>query len=486
MRRVVLAAGAWAVLLGASPIVQLPTTQSISPQEKAEGAKAHPDLLAEYGGAYAGPQADYVTRVGRRVAGQSGVANSDKEFTITLLNSPVENAFAIPGGYVYCTRQLMALMNDEAELASVLGHESGHVAAHHAEKRQKAAQRDSMIGGLFQALAGAALGNGTLGQLATKGIGYAVNLNILSYSRKEEFEADDLGVVFINKAGYDPRAASEMLSSLAAQVALDQKLAGSRSTPSWASSHPDPGSRVSRALGRAQELQSRNTYRNNDAFLMSLKGMLYGDDPKQGVIEGQDFKYPAAQFQFTAPSGFQMANGASSVTVAGQSGQANFTGGGYDGNLASYLDGAFKTLGGGKAQVTRSDIVRGSVNGMETASAHAVAQTSGGQTVDVTLVAYAFSPKVAYHFVVITPQGQGLGALAPLTQSFRRMTAAEAGAVRARRVDVVKVRNGDTVASMAARMAYSDAQDQRFRVLNGLGTNDVLTPGRKVKLIVWG
>jgi predicted Zn-dependent protease len=473
--------------LGASPMVQLPATQTISATDRAEGAKAHPDLLNEYGGAYAGPQSAYVSSVGRRVAAQSGIANVNTDFTITLLNSPVENAFAIPGGYVYCTRQLMALMNDEAELASVLGHESGHVAAHHAEKRNKVAQRDSILGTLGQVLAGAVLGNGTLGQLATKGISLGVTSHILSYSRGEEYEADDLGVVFINKAGYDPRAAGDMLTSLAAQVALDQKISGNaRSTPTWASTHPDPGSRVTRALGRAQELHSPNRFRNNDVFLASLKGMIYGDDPKQGLIEGQDFKYPAARFQFTAPAGYTMSNGASAVTIAGSGGQASFSGGKITSSLNGYVDSVFKAIGGGQSNIGHSSITNSAVSGMPTAAATATAQTSNGQMVDVTVVAYAFSPTDAYHFTVIAPQGQGLGALAPLIQSFRRMTPAEAAAVRVRKVDIVKIRSGDTVASMAARMAYTDFQIERFTVLNALDPNAPLVPGRKVKLIVYG
>src|SRR3546814_2777441 len=110
---------------------------NISPAERRQGDEAHPQLLQEFGGAYKGPQAAYVNRVGQNIAVQSGLSRSPSDFTVTLLNSPVNNAFAIPGGYVYVTRQLMALMNDEAELAGVLGHEVGHVAAQHSKKRDR-------------------------------------------------------------------------------------------------------------------------------------------------------------------------------------------------------------------------------------------------------------------------------------------------------------------------------------------------------------
>lgn len=111
------------------------TTRSISASDKAQGAQANPELVKQYGGRYTGPQAAFVERVGKRVAVQSGLSNAQGDFTVTTLNSPIENAFAIPGGYIYVTRQLLALMNSEAELASVLGHEVGHVAARHSQSR---------------------------------------------------------------------------------------------------------------------------------------------------------------------------------------------------------------------------------------------------------------------------------------------------------------------------------------------------------------
>ncbi|WP_298671422.1 M48 family metalloprotease [uncultured Sphingomonas sp.] len=493
MRKSTLLAGLVVASLSAAAFSQLPEAQSISAQDKATGAKAHPDLLAEYGGAYAGPQADYVARVGRRVAGQSGIANVNRDFTFTLLNSPVENAFAIPGGYVYCTRQLLALMNDEAELAFVLGHETGHIAAHHADQRNSVAQRDVLLGSLGQAVLGAILGNGQLGQklgqFGTSGINRLVVGNVMHHSRQQEFEADDLGVGFADRAGYDPLAAPDMLTSLAAQEALDKRISGNaRITLRWAMSHPDPGSRVGRALALARQQRPASSYRNNDALLMSLKGMLYGDDPRQGVIDGQTFKYPDTGFRFTAPAGYGMENGTDAVTIGGMSGnvggQARFSGGRYDGTLDGYVG---KVLAGLSKNAAAPAMTRGAINGMETATARVRGQDGSGRAVDVTIVAYAFAPGTAYSFVVLQPQGAGLGDLAPLVQSFSRMTAAEAAAVRPRIVDVVTVQRGDSVASLAAQMAYTDLKADRFRVLNGLSPEaTALTPGRKVKLIVWG
>ncbi|WP_295630728.1 M48 family metallopeptidase, partial [Novosphingobium sp.] len=147
------------------PGIAVPGPQSIRETDRASGAKADPQLVADFGGAYAGSQAALVQRVGRTVAAQSGIVEAQATFSFKLLNSPVENAFAIPGGYVYVTRALLALMNNEAELAFVLGHETGHVAAHHSDARAKITQRNVLLGALGQAVLGGLLGNGTLGQV---------------------------------------------------------------------------------------------------------------------------------------------------------------------------------------------------------------------------------------------------------------------------------------------------------------------------------
>jgi predicted Zn-dependent protease len=229
MRGTCLAAGVAVLTLMAGPSATSKQTSypsAISAADKEMGAKAHPGLLKEFGGAYSGPQAKYVESVGRRIAVQSGLSNAQGDFTVTLLNSPVNNAFAIPGGYIYITRQLTALANDEAELAGVLGHEVGHVAARHSNQRQKAASRNAIGGALLQVLTGAVLGDSAIGGLVQRGIGTGSQLLTLRFSRTQETEADDLGIRYLAKAGYDPTAMASMLASLADQSALEQRLAG--------------------------------------------------------------------------------------------------------------------------------------------------------------------------------------------------------------------------------------------------------------------
>ena len=475
--------------------VAVPGPQAISETDRQAGAKADPQMSAEYGGAYAGSQAALVRRVGQAVARQSGISGAERDFSFKLLNSPVPNAFAIPGGYVYATRGLLALMNDEAELAFVLGHETGHIAAHHSDKRQKVTQRSVLLGTLGQTLLGAVLGNGALGQiggsLGQAGINRLVVGSVMSHSRGEEFEADDLGVAFAQKAGYDASASGDILGSLAAQTSLEARVSGSaRTTPSWAMSHPDPAARVVRAQQRAASLGTRGGLRGGDAFLAALDGMLVGDDPVQGMIEGQSFLYPADRVTFAAPAGYGMANGSDAVTVSpvatGRSGQARFTGGRYDGNLDSVVAKALGALSQNGAAVN-VPTSRTSVGGMEARTATVGAADGNGTALDVTVTAIAASPTTAYVFSVLQPQGQGQGELAGLVASFRRMSGAEVAAVRPRVIRVVSVARGDTVASLAARMAYDSLREERLRVLNGLpGGATTLAPGRRIKLVVWG
>jgi predicted Zn-dependent protease len=452
--------------------------RSISATDKRQGAEAHPQLLQEFGGAYTGSQSAYVTSVGRRIAVQSGLSNSQQDFTITLLNSPVNNAFAIPGGYVYVTRQLLALMNDEAELASVLGHEVGHVAARHSSKRNTR----STLGSLGSVLVGVLTGSSELMQVA----GQAAQMYTLSYSRSQEYQADDLGIRYLAKAGYDPAAAADILDSLEAQSTLEARATGQEreGVPTWARSHPNTPDRVARARREAAKTGATGGNRNRDAFLTALNGVAYDDDPRQGIIDGAKFRHPDLKLQFQAPAGFAMQNSPSAVIVSGNGGQAQFGGGALSGGLNDYIAKVFQGVAGNQGQIQFSQPQRTTINGLEAAASTARANTQSGQ-VDVTVTAYQFAPNTAYHFVTITPAGSGLGPLRPLIQSVRRLSDSEAAQIRARRVEVVTVKAGDTARSLSQRMAYGSFQLERFLTLNALAANQGLRPGDRVKLVVY-
>ncbi|WP_336976929.1 M48 family metalloprotease [Altererythrobacter fulvus] len=459
------------------------TGSPITQTESQQGADAHPQIVSEFGGSMSGAQADYVAGIGQNIAFQSGLGNSPGSFKVTLLNSSVNNAFAIPGGYVYVTRQLVALMNNEAELAAVLGHEVGHVAARHSAKRQQTAQQNALLGAIGQILSGVLLGDSTLGKLGQQISSTVPELATLRYSRGQELEADGLGVQYLGTAGYDKRAMSTLLASLAAQNSLDAQLQGRDARmPEWASTHPDPASRVQNAQQLAGAANGGTT--NRDMFLTRIGGLVYGDDPHQGVIEGSQFIHPDLRLSFAAPQGYYMVNGAAAVSINGNSGRAQMAGGSYSGNLETYVRQVFQKLGGTQQTLAPQNLRKTTVNGLPAMVGTARVQ-SGESQVDVVVYAYEFSGSQAFHFAAIAPAGQA-AVFDPMFASMRRISASEAASVTPRKVEVVTVRNGDTVASLANRMAYTDAREARFRVLNGLASGDTLKAGQKMKIVVKG
>jgi predicted Zn-dependent protease len=461
--------------------IALAQMRALNPRDVAESRRQHPQLIEEFGGAETGARAAYVDSVGRRVAATSGIGQS---LRFTALNSAVENAFAQPGGYVYVTRQLMGLMNDEAELGFVLGHETGHIAANHSQARQKASTRNSILG-VLGAVLGSAVGGNALGNLIAQG----AQLRTLSFSRNQEYQADTLGIRYLSAAGYDPLASRTMLAALSRSSALEARVQGrsNRSTPEWAQTHPLNENRLAQAATLAQRSAGAGTgLRNRDAYLAQIDGLVVDDDPAQGVIDGRTFVHPDLRLQFVVPAGFQMQNGASAVTIAGNGGgQAQFSTGRFNGDFGGYISQVLYGLTQGRTQLALSPIERTTINGLPAAFVTGRAQTSSGY-VDVSVMAYQFDANTAYHFVMVTPGGQGMRPFASMLDSLRRISPSEAAAIRPRVIDVVTVKRGDTVASLAARMAYRDFRVERFVSLNGLTTNSPLAPGQKVKLVVYG
>ena len=453
----------------------------ITAQESAQGAEYHPQFVAEFGGEMTGPYASYVQQVGQNIAVQSGLAGSRDAFDVTLLNSSVNNAFAVPGGYVYATRQLVSLMNNEAELAAVLGHEVGHVAARHSARRQAAAQRNQIGGIGIAILSSVLLGDSQLGNTIAQGAMQGSQMLTLSYSRSQETEADALGIQYLNSAGYDPRAMGTLLASLAAQNQLDAQLQGrdDATIPEWASTHPDPASRVQNAL----QLAGNNTgVTNRETFLSRIDGIIYGDDPAQGVIEGRQFIHPDLRLSFTAPAGFYMVNSTRAVSINGDAGKAQMTGAAYSNNLDTYVRSVFQGMAGEGQTLAPQAIQRTTINGL-TAAYGTATVNNGQEQVDVTVFAYEFSPTQAFHFQAITPAGQA-GTFNAMYNSMRRITASEATAVVPRRIDIVTATRADSVATLARRMGYTDGQEARFRVLNGLSSNASVIPGQQYKIVI--
>jgi predicted Zn-dependent protease len=454
----------------------------LNPQDVAEAQREHAVVVQELGGAETGPRASYVESVGHRVGAYSGVANPGRALHFTTLNSAVENAFSVPGGYVYVTRQLMALMDDESELAFALGHEVGHIAANHAHVREAYVRRSPL--GVFGQIVGAILGPGPMSNVLQN----RARLDTLSFSREQEYQADTLGMRYMISAGYDPAGATGILAALARNTALQARVQGrtNRQTPEWASTHPYIGNRLQLAAEEARATGRLGSgIRNRDGFLSQLEGVFVDDDPAQGVIEGASFTHPDLRIRFTVPQGYLMSNGATAVTISGSAGKAQFGGGRYNGPLEQYIYRVYQELTRGRMELQVPSPQRITINGMPAAVTSAQVNTGGG-VVDASVVAYQWDANRIYHFVMITPGGSGVGPFAPMVNSLRRITPAEASAIRPRIIHVVRVARGDTVQSLASRMAYRDFKLDRFLSLNGLAANSNLVPGQNVKLVIFG
>lgn len=470
-----------AAIAGLSDISAQTRTRSISQSAMAQAARQHPQILQEFGGEEGGARGAYVRNVGARVTSQTNISGGARSFHITTLNSPVVNAFAVPGAYLYITRQLLGLMNDESELAMVLGHEAGHITARHSAERQ----RTGILSQLGALIVGVLTGSGQIAQLAGQ-VGQGL---FLQYSRSQELEADDLGVRYMTAAGYDPNGAAGILASLGIWSDLEGRFRGreddQRATPSWARTHPLSADRVRRATQRAEATRRAGLgIRNKSQHMAAINGMIFDDDPAQGIVEGRDFFHPDLRFAFSAPQGFGIQNGTRAVSVIGSSGQAQFSTGAFSGSLDTYIAQVFRALGG-QTQIAFTRPRRTVINGIPAAISSGRARTQQG-VVDIGVVAYQFAANRAYHIATLTRGGSGFGPFSGMIQSVRRLSDQEAAAIRPRVIQVVTVGPGDSVQSLANRMAYSTYRLERFRALNGLGANSVLPRGQPVKLVVYG
>jgi predicted Zn-dependent protease len=280
------------------------------------GQRASKDVAATFG-IYRDPKLQrYVEDVGQRVLAKSHLRRpgTEEQFrrtpvTFQILDSPIINAMALPGGYVYVTRGMLAHLNNEDQLAVVLAHEIGHVAARHAARQSWQQQ----IGqGLL--LGGAILGQSILGlpaqQLLSLG-GAAAQLLFLRYSREDELEADSLGVEYSSLAGYDAQQVSDFFRSLAR---IQEK--EGQGLPNFLSTHPDPGDRVARIRQLAAKERTRSMPPEDiTRYLTAVEGIVFGEDPRQGFVEENVFYHPDQRFQFPVPRGFRVVNQPTQVVM---------------------------------------------------------------------------------------------------------------------------------------------------------------------------
>ena len=263
------------------------------------GQQSDPSIVQMYGVYDDEGLHTYLDEMGQKMVQKSHRANLKFEFK--LMDSPVINAFAVPGGYVYITRGIMAYLNSEAELAGVVGHEIGHVTARHSAKQYSNAQVAQLGLGLGAVLAPEFA---DFVGLAAQGVG----LLFLKFSRDHERQSDDLGVEYATKVGYDAREMSNFFHT------LDQMRGTGEGSglPDWFSTHPNPADRVVDVRKQAEEWRKKvdtaDLKINRNEYLNRINGLVYGENPRQGYVENNVFYHPELKFQFPVLAGWKLIN----------------------------------------------------------------------------------------------------------------------------------------------------------------------------------
>ncbi len=472
---------------GRNPGAAPRTTAVRSSSDQSQGDKAHSEILARFGGVYNNARVtNYVNQIGYRIARVSEQPNA--RWTFTVLDTPTVNAFATPGGYIYLTRGLVALAGDEAQLAGVIGHEIGHVTAGHSSLRR---QRSTTAGlGLLAGAIGLAVlgvdgsvANGLMNVGQTVAGGY-----LASYSRSDELAADNLGIRYLDRAGYDPYAQADFLERLSASAELQARIAGGQydaNRVDFFASHPANAVRTRQAIQVAQNQGAVTTVganRNPQGFLRAIDGMVYGDSAEQGFVDGRTFSHPKLRFTFTAPPRFTITNSARAVLARGPSNSRFIMDGDRNrgGRLSDYIRGVWLPQIARSTRVGQLQGLRDErINGLEAANAVLPVRLNN-RTYDALLVAYRLNGNI-YRITGLAPRGSGLlPAMEDAAWSFRHLSSAEAGRLREKRIGIVPARG--SIESMARRMNFREYRVERFRVLNGLRPGEPLPRG-SVKIV---
>jgi predicted Zn-dependent protease len=416
--------------------------------------------VEEQMGVYHDPKLEpYVASLGKQMAAQTG---TDYPFSYEIVDDASVNAFALPGGPVFVNRGLLAYVNSEAELAAVLGHETGHVVAHHSATQMSTEEL---------AQAGLAVGSaisptiGSLGQVAGAGL----QLLFLKYSRNDETQADELGFRFMTKGGYDPHQMIPLFQMLDGY----SNLAGGGKTPEWMQTHPDPGNRLQATEQRLKtELKSDTAglQVKRDEYVQKLDGLVFGEDPRQGYFKGDEFYHPALKWQMKFPSGWMHQNTQQAVAAASQK---------QDAILQVRSAGKVSPEEAAEKLFSQQGITAGQpvdVHGAKGARSF-TAQTQQGNIEGIA----AFVPFQGATYVMIgyTPLG-GLSAysqaFADSMGSFQELKDAAALNVQPAKIKVVRVEQPMTVGEFKSKYP-SSAKEETVALINGVEKGGKIQPG---------
>lgn len=454
--------------------------------ELAEGKKAHAEVLKEYGVYPDQKLQAYVNSVGQKLASQSHRASIP--WTFTVLDSPEINAFALPGGYVYITRGILAYMESEADMAGVIGHEIGHVTARHGAQRATRQQNAGLgvlaatvLGAVLESQAGVSGSTEMLGQMAQ---GVAAGY-VAKYGREQELQADQLGAEYLARSQYDPRNMIDVIRVLKLQesYAQDEARAAGRSAPerdNWLASHPSNDQRLQAISNNAARYQGRYADDGTRRFQQAIAGMRFGESPEQGLTRGPDFYHPSMGFALTAPAGWRIQNNAEALDIVHPEGDAALrlmtlppkAGGTHD----EVLRNAFKV---GQGQVTR-----GTVNGFAATHFNGTVQGAKGQAQAAEFTLITGPKQTTYAMLYLaanaTARQRALAGLMAAEKSFRPLTAADAQAARPWQIRLLPFPRGG-YAELARQSAVPARQ---LQLINGSYGRADPPLGQTVKTVV--
>jgi predicted Zn-dependent protease len=421
----------------------------------------------------------YVTEVGNRVLATSHLRRpgADEQVratpvTFTVLDSPVINAMALPGGYIYVTRGMLAQLNNEDQLATVIAHEIGHVAARHAARQ---AWQQQIGQGLL--LGGAVLSQG-LGLPAQNILnfgGMAAQLFLLRYSREDELEADKLGVEYAMAAGYDSR---EVIGLFQALDRMQEK--EGQSMPSFLATHPNPGDRIQRIRELTSAARDSRTPNPDTRYLHAVEGLVLGEDPRQGFVQDNVFYHPDLGFRFPIPRGFKAVNQPSQVIMAEGQNRAVL---GFTGTAESSAEaGAAKLLSQRGLRVVERGSTR--INGFPAVGVLADAQTQNGQIVTFTTYFIEYRGKV-YQFIGYAPQQLFGSFQSAFLQTIRGFAEIQDSRILARqpvRLTLLRVSRSAPFRELIPRALPAPFIPAEIAILNEADLNQEISPGKILKI----
>jgi predicted Zn-dependent protease len=459
-------------------------------QEVQAGAQAHQEILKEYGELKNQRVQTYVNDIGQRLAKLSHRANL--KWTFTVLDSPDINAFALPGGYVYITRGIMAYLDSEADLAGVIGHEIGHVTARHGAQRATR-QQDAALGALLGGLLGAVLdakGGGGIGQQIGEASQAAAAGYVAKYGREQELQADGLGAEYLSRVNYDPRNMIDVIRVLKDQERFAQDVARAEGRPvpqggnSWLASHPSNDERLNAINRIAAQYQANKNYADEGRvrYLQIIDGMPFGESPEQGLTRGRNFYHSSLNFAMTAPSGWRIVNEANQLNFVAPAGDA-----------ALLVQLAPPNAGRNHDEVIRNVVKpvsgrteRYALNGLQATHFVGAVQAQGGQrAVELTVATGAAGQNflMIYAAKDAATLQRNRAFLRETETSFRGMTAQDGAAARPWVLRTATLpRDGFTGLARSAPM--TTLPEQQLKLMNGVYSSGTVQPGALVKMVV--